>query len=101
MAVSGRNLNHRGKTSHSHRGATNDNVAAGTEPTNGRNVGVKGGAAPVRAYMPALMDDVLAGYINPGRVFDFETTLAGVAEAYTAMDERRAIKSLLRVGAID
>ncbi len=64
-----------------------------------KNWGVKGGGAPVRAYMPALMDDILAGYINPGRVFDFETDLAGVREAYAAMDERRAIKSLLRIGA--
>ncbi|HEX8940239.1 MAG TPA: hypothetical protein VF763_08740 [Candidatus Limnocylindrales bacterium] len=65
----------------------------------GKNVGIKAGGAPVRAYMPALMDDVLAGSIDPGRVFDFETDLDGVAEAYAAMDERRAIKSLLRVSA--
>jgi len=38
------------------------------------------------------------GRINPGRVFDYETNLEGGAEAYAAMDERRAIKSLLRVG---
>jgi len=43
---------------------------------------------------------VLAGRINPGRVFDFETDLGHVAEAYAAMDERRAIKSLIRVGAV-
>ncbi len=43
------------------------------------------------------MEDVLAGRINPGHVFDFETDLDGVADAYAAMDERRAIKSLLRV----
>ncbi len=43
------------------------------------------------------MEDVLAGHINPGRVFDFETDLDSIAEAYAAMDERRAIKSLLRV----
>jgi hypothetical protein len=65
-----------------------------------RNVGVHGGPAPVRAYVPELMEEVLAGRINPGRVFDFETTLDGVAEAYAAMDERRAIKSLLRVSAL-
>ncbi len=46
------------------------------------------------------MEDVLAGRINPGRVFDFETDLDGVADAYAAMDERRAIKSLIRVGNI-
>jgi threonine dehydrogenase-like Zn-dependent dehydrogenase len=65
-----------------------------------RNKGVLGGAAPVRTYIPELLDDVLEGRINPGRVFDFETDLDGVAEAYAAMDERRAIKSLLRIGAV-
>ena len=63
-----------------------------------RNVGLHGGSAPVRAYIPELMDDVLAGRIEPGRVFDFETDLDGIREAYAAMDERRAIKSLVRVG---
>ncbi len=63
----------------------------------GQNIGVHGGGAPVRAYLPKLMEDVLAGRINPGRVFDFETDLDGVADAYAAMDERRAIKALLRV----
>jgi len=62
-----------------------------------RNVGVHGGPAPVRAYLPQLLDDVLAGRINPGRVFDYRTDLDGVAEAYAAMDERRAIKSLIEV----
>ena len=41
---------------------------------------------------------VLAGRIDPGRVFDFETDLDGIADAYAAMDERRAIKALIRVG---
>ena len=63
-----------------------------------RNVGLRGGVAPARAYIPELLDDVLEGRINPGRVFDFETDLDGVAEAYAAMDERRAIKSLIRIG---
>jgi len=65
-----------------------------------RNVGVWGGVAPARTYIPELLDDVLEGRIEPGRVFDFETDLEGVAAAYVAMDERRAIKSLLRVGSI-
>jgi threonine dehydrogenase-like Zn-dependent dehydrogenase len=65
-----------------------------------RNKGVLGGSAPVRAYIPELLDDVLEGRINPGRVFDFETDLDGVAEAYAAMDDRRAIKSLLQVGTL-
>jgi threonine dehydrogenase-like Zn-dependent dehydrogenase len=62
-----------------------------------RNVGVHGGPAPVRAYIPELLDDVLKGHINPGRVFDFKTDLNGIAEAYAAMDERRAIKSLVKL----
>jgi hypothetical protein len=65
-----------------------------------RNKGVRGGSAPARAYIPELIDDVLEGRINPGRVFDYETDLDGVGDAYAAMDERRAIKSLLRVGTI-
>jgi threonine dehydrogenase-like Zn-dependent dehydrogenase len=65
-----------------------------------RNVGIQGGPAPVRTYLPELLEDVLAGRINPGRVFDFETDLAHIADAYDAMDSRRAIKSLIHVGAV-
>lgn len=61
-----------------------------------RNVGVAGGPAPVRAYLPHLLDLVLRRRINPGRVFDLELPLSQVAEAYAAMDERRAVKVLLR-----
>ena len=61
-----------------------------------RNKGVLGGPAPARAYIPELMPDVLEGRINPGRVFDFDTGLDGVADAYAAMDERRSIKVLLQ-----
>jgi threonine dehydrogenase-like Zn-dependent dehydrogenase len=60
------------------------------------NVGVNGGVAPVRNYIEELLPEVLDGTINPGRVFDLELPLAQVAEAYAAMDERRAIKVLLR-----
>jgi threonine dehydrogenase-like Zn-dependent dehydrogenase len=62
----------------------------------GRNVGLAGGVAPARAYLPTLRDEVLSGAISPGRVFDLELPLVEVAEAYAAMDERRAIKTLLR-----
>src|SRR4051794_5379914 len=65
-----------------------------------QTVGVHGGGAPVRVYLPELLDDVLAEKINPGRVLDYETDLEGIADAYAAMDERRAIKSLVRVGAL-
>ena len=59
------------------------------------NVGVVGGVAPVRAYIEDLMDDVWSGAIEPGLVFDLLVPLDRVAEAYSAMDERRAIKSML------
>jgi threonine dehydrogenase-like Zn-dependent dehydrogenase len=65
-----------------------------------RNVGWRGGPAPARIYIPELLGDVLDGTINPGLVFDYETGLQNIAGAYRAMDERRAIKSLVRVGAI-
>jgi threonine dehydrogenase-like Zn-dependent dehydrogenase len=60
-----------------------------------KNVTVGGGVAPVRAYLPELLGDVLSGAIDPGRVFDARFPLSEVAQAYAAMDERRAIKSLL------
>lgn len=61
-----------------------------------KNIGLRGGAAPVRHYLEALRDDVLAGAIDPGKVFDLTLPLEQVAEAYAAMDERRAIKALLQ-----
>lgn len=65
-----------------------------------RNVGWRGGPAPARIYIPELMADVLAGTIDPGRVFDHETDLEHIADAYAAMDQRRAVKSLVRVGSL-
>jgi threonine dehydrogenase-like Zn-dependent dehydrogenase len=59
--------------------------------------GMMGGPAPVRRFLPHLMDLVLSRKINPGKVFDLELSLKDVAEGYRAMDERRAIKTLLRV----
>jgi threonine dehydrogenase-like Zn-dependent dehydrogenase len=60
------------------------------------HVGLRGGPAPVRGYLPDLIDRVLDGRINPGLVFDLTLPLDQVAEGYRAMDERRAIKALLR-----
>jgi threonine dehydrogenase-like Zn-dependent dehydrogenase len=60
------------------------------------NKGVRGGPAPVRAYLPHLLELVLSRQIDPGKVFDLTLPLAEVAEAYQAMDERRAIKVLLQ-----
>ena len=59
--------------------------------------GLLGGPAPVRRFLPHLMDLVLERRIDPGKVFDLELPLADVAEGYRAMDDRRAIKTLLRV----
>jgi threonine dehydrogenase-like Zn-dependent dehydrogenase len=61
-----------------------------------KNVGLRGGPAPVRAYLPDLLDRVWDGRIDPGKVFDLELPLDQVAEGYAAMDQRRAIKTLLR-----
>jgi len=50
----------------------------------------------VRRFLPKLIDLVLNGEVNPGKVFDLTLPLEQVAEGYRAMDERRAIKTLLR-----
>jgi hypothetical protein len=59
--------------------------------------GLMGGPAPVRRFLPHLMDLVAERRIAPGKVFDLTLPLADVAEGYRAMDERRAIKTMLRV----
>lgn len=61
-----------------------------------RNILIGGGPAPARAYIERLLPEVLAGRIQPGRVFDVTLPLDKVAEGYRAMDERRAIKVLLK-----
>ena len=58
--------------------------------------GMLGGPAPVRRFLPHLIDLVLERKIQPGKVFDLTLPLADVAEGYRAMDERRAIKTMLR-----
>lgn len=60
-----------------------------------RNVGLAGGMAPTRRYVPELLELVLSGRIEPGLVFDQTLPLDQVAEGYRAMDERRAIKVLI------
>ena len=59
--------------------------------------GMMGGPAPVRRFLQHLMDLVLTRKINPGKVFDLALPLSDVAEGYKAMDERRAIKAMLRI----
>ncbi len=60
------------------------------------HVHLHGGPAPVRQFLPELIDMIWKREINPGKVFDLELPLEQAADAYKAMDERRAIKVLLR-----
>jgi threonine dehydrogenase-like Zn-dependent dehydrogenase len=59
------------------------------------HVHLHGGPAPVREYLPHLIDLIWAEKMDPAKVFDLTLPLAVVAEGYRAMDERRAIKALL------
>ena len=61
------------------------------------HVHLHGGPAPARRFLPQLIDLVWNGTIHPGKVFDLTLPLSEVAEGYRAMDERRAIKTLLQV----
>jgi len=60
------------------------------------HVHLHGGPAPVRRFLPELIDLIWHRRIDPGKVFDLELPLDDAAEGYRAMDERRAIKTLLR-----
>lgn len=60
------------------------------------HVHLHGGPAPVRRFLPELMQLVWERTVNPGKIFDLTLPLSEVAEGYRAMDERRAIKTLLR-----
>jgi threonine dehydrogenase-like Zn-dependent dehydrogenase len=61
-----------------------------------RNVIVAGGPAPTRAYIDELLPEVMEGRIEPGRVFDRTVDLDGVPDGYRAMNEREALKVLIR-----
>jgi threonine dehydrogenase-like Zn-dependent dehydrogenase len=60
------------------------------------HVHLHGGPAPVRRFLPDLIDRITRGTIDPGRVFDLTLPLNRVADGYRAMDNRHAIKALLR-----
>ncbi|UUI67276.1 zinc-dependent alcohol dehydrogenase family protein [Aeromicrobium duanguangcaii] len=62
----------------------------------GRNQALAGGVAPVRRYLDELLPEVLSGALTPGDVFDRTFALDDVADAYRAMDERTAIKAMLK-----
>lgn len=64
----------------------------------GKNVTLTGGPAPVRAYLEAALLEVLAGRINPGRVFDRTISLEQAPEGYAAMDHRIALKVMIDPG---
>ena len=66
------------------------------EQTFYRNVTITGGPAPTRAYIGELLPDVMEGRIEPGRVFDRTVDLDGVPEGYRAMNDREALKVLVR-----
>lgn len=61
-----------------------------------KNVGIRGGIAPVRRYLPHLLELVVERKIDPGQVFDLTLPLEESPEGYRAMDERRAVKVLLQ-----
>jgi len=73
-----------------------DSAPVGFGSLFGKNITLTGGPAPVRAYIEAAIPQVLGGEIEPGRVFDAETSLDDVAEAYRLMDSREALKVLVR-----
>ncbi len=62
-----------------------------------KNASFRGGPAPVRAYMKELMDDVLEGTLDPSPVFDMTVDLDGVPEGYRAMDQREALKVMVKL----
>ncbi|KJY22506.1 MULTISPECIES: zinc-dependent alcohol dehydrogenase family protein [Streptomyces] len=61
-----------------------------------RNITLRGGVAPVRAYIPELLQDVLGGVIDPAPVFDRAVSLDEVPDGYRAMDDRSALKVLIK-----
>ncbi len=61
-----------------------------------RNIALRGGVAPVRTYIPELLADILDGTIDPSPVFDLTVSVEGVPDGYRAMDERTALKVLVK-----
>ena len=77
-------------------GVPQEQKIPGSEPAFYNNVMVGGGPAPVRAYIGELLPDVLEGRIDPGRVFDQTVSLDQVPGGYRAMNEREAIKVMVK-----
>jgi threonine dehydrogenase-like Zn-dependent dehydrogenase len=77
-------------------GVPQDETMPASQPAFYNNVSVSGGPAPVRAYIEELLPDILEGRIEPGRVFDRVVTLDGVPDGYRAMNDREAIKVMVK-----
>src|SRR5215210_2747746 len=77
-------------------GVPQDATIPDAQPTFYANLTIAGGPAPVRAYMEALLPDVLEGRIEPGRVLDHVTDIEGVPDGYRAMNERQTIKVMIK-----
>lgn len=77
-------------------GVPQDVAMPGSQTAFYHNVTVGGGPAPVRAYIPELLPDILEGRIQPGRVFDRVVDLDGVPGGYRDMNDRRALKVMIR-----
>jgi threonine dehydrogenase-like Zn-dependent dehydrogenase len=74
-----------------------ENAPVGFGSLFGHNITLTGGPAPARAYIETLLPDVLAGRVEPGKVFDREITLDDVPAGYQAMDDRQSLKVLIRL----
>ena len=77
-------------------GVPQDAAMAGSQAAFYHNVTVGGGPAPVRAYISELLPDILEGRIHPGRVFDHVVALDGVPGGYRDMNDRKALKVMVR-----
>jgi threonine dehydrogenase-like Zn-dependent dehydrogenase len=77
-------------------GIPQDEAMPGSQPAIYNNITVSGGPAPVRAYIDELLPDIMEGLIEPGRVFDRTIGLDGVPNGYRAMNDREAIKVMVK-----
>ena len=77
-------------------GVPQDETMPASQPAFYNNISVSGGPAPVRAYIEELLPDILEGRIEPGRVFDRVIGLDDVPDGYRAMNDREAIKVMVR-----
>jgi hypothetical protein len=76
-------------------GVPQDETIPASRPAFFDNITIRGGPAPVRAYIEELLPDVLEGRIEPGRVLDRVVRIDEVPEGYRAMNEREALKVMI------